>query len=34
MENKICAKCGFLTFSKNKERKVMCECEWKQMEDV
>jgi len=26
MENKICKKCGYLSFSKRKGRKVICKC--------
>lgn len=28
-EDVICKVCKYITYSKNKERRVMCECDWK-----
>ncbi len=28
MKNIYCEVCGYKTFSKSKERHVMCECQW------
>jgi len=32
MENRICSKCGYLSYSKTKERRVMCKCLWDRWE--
>ena len=33
LEDKVCPVCKCLIYSKSKERPVMCECQWKQMEN-
>jgi len=34
MKNKFCKVCGYKTYSESKGRPVMCECLWKESEQV